>query len=100
MDGYPEAMTGHATPEQRRTLLAIACPHCGARAGTVCFVPTGHGDHDARTRRRAIPVRSLAAGCHDARWRAALNLPAPVVAEVVAAVPRRTGRVAVMERPW
>jgi hypothetical protein len=95
-------MPGLVSPVQRRRLLVIPCPHCGARAGELCFVPTGHGDGDRRTRVRSrLPVRSLAGGCHDARWQAADLGPAPVVPEVVAAVPRRTtASTAVMERPW
>lgn len=71
-----------ATIEERQKLLAIMCPHCHAAAGEPCGVAGGPLPLDAeggRRRRTRRPVTTLDGGCHDARWQAALNRPAPVL---------------------
>lgn len=78
-----------ATPEERRALLAIACPHCDAWAGSLCTTSFAHRhrrfhDDDEFRRRVVRPPRTLDGGFHDARWQAALGRSAAVVAEVVA----------------
>jgi len=74
------------TAEERRALLAVPCPWCGAGDGEDCHVRETRTDAGKGTRRYTpIPVTTLDAGCHDARWRAALTRPAPVL---TASVPR------------
>lgn len=78
-----------ATPEQRAALLAIPCPWCAATPGELCSTPAPGGrarrDTEGGVRRGArSPIRTLDAGCHDARWQAAGLGTAPVVAGVVA----------------
>ena len=94
-----------ATPEQRRTLLATACPWCHAQPGNVCTRGRG-GKRDVEggvRKQRPLLVTTLDGGCHDARWQAAGLGTAPVVAErvrelhPVAAGPP-VGPVA--DRPW
>lgn len=60
-----------ATSAQRQALLAVGCGHCGAAPRTECHT------HDGR------PVTTLDGAAHDARWRRALGVPAPVLTAVV-----------------
>lgn len=60
-----------ATSEQRQKLLAVACSWCNALPGQEC-----------RTHRQR-PVTTLDGWSHDARWRAALGVSAPVIEEAV-----------------
>lgn len=97
-----------ATREERRRLFAVACPWCGAGPGSLCRVA---GVPDKVRRRSGDRVRTLDAGCHDARWQAALGRGAPVLRDVVArrVVADRASRRATVsllaeeaphERPW
>lgn len=101
-----------ATPEQRRALLAVACPWCRAGVGEPCGLRSRE-DTDTEGGRRTRPVRrvtTLDGGCHDARWNAALGTAARVLPAVVAAkverpaAPAEDDRVLVgagpPERPW
>lgn len=78
-----------ATPDERRALLAIACPHCDAWAGSLCTISFAHRRkrfRDDEPQRRVVrPPRTLDGGFHDARWQAALGRSADVVGERVAA---------------
>lgn len=93
-----------ATPEEHRALLAVTCPHCGAEAGTRCFVPVGARTHTDRARARRAPVRTLDGGAHNARWQKALGRDAAVIPEALP--PTRTSPHRVLapagavERPW
>jgi hypothetical protein len=64
-----------ATEQQTAALLDITCPWCNAGPGQLCqtaYQPVSRrGD-------RPIRVSTLDAGCHDARWQAALHERAPV----------------------
>lgn len=72
-----------ATVDERAKLLSIACPWCRAKPGEDC---TTGKDRDGKRR----PVTTLDAGCHDARWQAALGYEASVIgAAVEARVPVR-----------
>lgn len=78
-----------ATTDERQALLAITCPWCAAAPGEVCSMPAPGGrarrDNEGGIRReRRIPISTLDAGCHDARWLAAGLGSAPVLAAVVA----------------
>jgi hypothetical protein len=66
-----------ATSEQRQKLLGVACTWCNALPGQEC--------HTFRNR----PVTTLDGWSHDARWRTALGVSAPVIG---AAVASRQGR--------
>lgn len=93
-------MTATATTVDRRTLLAVACPWCGASPGEVCTVNDGGSQGQVRQRQgERRRVTTLAGGCHDARWRAAVGVPAPVLSQVVDLIPRHR-RNAPVERPW
>lgn len=107
-----------ATAEQRHALLSATCPWCSAPPGEVCSMPApGQRKRDEEggvRRERRIPISTLDAGCHDARWHAAGLGSAPVRADVVAALhisekpparePAMAGRVPALfaegERPW
>lgn len=69
-----------ATSDERRRLLAIPCPHCGAKPKEECFTRGGRGGSER------LRITTLDGGCHDARWRAALGYEAVVVS---AAVPHK-----------
>jgi hypothetical protein len=80
-----------ATADERRALLAIACPHCDAWPGSLCTTSFAHRrrkfrDDEPMTRRVVRPPRTLDGGFHDARWQAALGRSAEVVGDVVAEV--------------
>jgi hypothetical protein len=92
-----------ATKEQMAALLATACPWCGAAQGQRCKVRIG-------SRHVTVPT-TLDGESHEARWQAALGLPAQVLSTQVAArfgwdekpQPEEVampGKVAVLERPW
>lgn len=71
-----------ATNEERQRLLAVTCPHCRAGVGEPCVVAGGPQPLDSeggRRRRQLRLITTLDGGCHDARWQAALNRPAPVL---------------------
>lgn len=71
-----------ATIEQRQKLLGIPCPHCRAATGEACTASVQPQNLDAeggRRRQRRRPLTVLDGGCHEARWQAALGIPAPVV---------------------
>lgn len=92
-----------ATPEERRALLAVTCPHCGAAPQMMCFVPVGARTASERTQARRVPIRTLDGGCHDARWRKALDREAAVIVDALP--PTRTGvrqpaMAGGVERPW
>lgn len=74
------------TTATRSVLLSVPCPWCRAPVGEECTVTIG-ADSSKRPMRRRITT--LGNGCHDARWRAAVQEAAPVLAEAIAAV---TGR--------
>ena len=93
-----------ATEQQMQALLATACPWCGVPPGRKCEVRIGS---------RHVTVPSTLDGeSHEARWQAALGLPARVMSEQLAArfgwdaKPQTEeevampGRVAVLEKPW
>lgn len=95
-----------ATHEERRALLAVTCPWCGAEPGAICFIPVRARTATERSKPRQTAVRSLDGGCHNARWQAALSRDAKVI---VTALPetrssRAAGREPVaaggVERPW
>lgn len=68
-----------ATAREIRALLDVACPHCGAGVGSACRVRVHR-----RGRMVTLPITTLDGGSHDARWQAALGIPAPVRADRVA----------------
>lgn len=76
-----------ATAEQRKALLAVACPWCGAGPGDVCTVPRRNelDTEGGKRRTQGLRVTTLDGGCHDDRWRRALGTTAPVIAAAVAA---------------
>lgn len=94
-----------ATDEQRTALLAVPCSWCGARPGETCYVRVGGDVLDSeggKRRPRFSLLTTLDGGCHDARWRRALDQSAPVV---TGAVLERTERpdselVGAAARPW
>lgn len=106
-----------ATTEERQALLAITCPWCQATAGEVCSMPApgAHAKRDTEggvRQGQRIPISTLDAGCHDARWVAAGLGPAPVRAEAVAILQAPRGQEPAMagaggpvgasvgDRPW
>lgn len=112
-NGYPEDIPHEGVPmatrDQIRALLAVPCPWCHAAVGELCSAPGARDPHTEGPRRSdRRPIRTLDAGCHDARWLRALDEPAPVRAEVVAEEhPPRHGEAAEpvlvgapTERPW
>lgn len=85
-----------ATVEQRKQLLSRPCPWCKAGVGEECYTP---GPKKAR-----LPIKTLDAGCHDARWLAVFDRPAPVLLEREPRAPVDAGRepvpVGAVECPW
>lgn len=77
-----------ATAAQMRALLSVTCPHCGAGPHSYCYVKSGG---------QRKPITSLDGRSHEARWQAALGLPARV-AEGWQPPPRRAVRVSAQTR--
>lgn len=88
-----------ASREQMEALLAVLCPWCGAGPREMCSASSGGRKVIGGQRRRRVELSTLDGGCHDARWRKALDAGAPVLA---GAVEERRGRelVSSAERPW
>lgn len=99
------------TAEERKVLLSVPCPWCGAAEQEECYVREADVKHTKGTRRYSPRrITTLDGGAHDARWRIALSRPAGVVnvesipetrvrpgdADTAAVV----GAVAVLDRPW
>ena len=109
-----------ATPQQRTALLAVACPWCYAAPGEPCTLRSSSSvriDSEGGQRRTSSRgVSTLDGGCHDARWKVALGMEAPVIRGAVLAAqgqddtgaPRESTRESVPtlvgagapERPW
>ena len=95
-----------ATTEQRQALLSVTCPWCLAPVGEVCTL-RGRVQVDsegAKRRRTPRVLTTLDGGCHDARWRKALGVEAPVIREAVletqAVAPSLLVGAGAVERPW
>lgn len=70
-----------ATAQERAALLAVACPWCHAAPGEVCELRLRRPVPAQRSRLRVVrppTPTTLDAGCHDARWQAALGVSAQV----------------------
>lgn len=70
-----------ATIEERKALLAVPCPWCGAGSNSECVSASTHNLPTGHTPRRVrhLRVTTLDGGCHDARWQAALGRGAKVL---------------------
>lgn len=94
-----------ATTEQRQALLSVTCPWCLAPVGELCTLRgrVRVDDQGAKRRPPARQLTTLDGGCHDARWRKALGVEAPVIREAVLETQAVAPRILVDagdQRPW